>query len=149
MLFYVLPFSICVFRTHLVLPRVQIHDQILRLRILIAHFAFITVLVCCHFFRIKCQIRWFMTSLRGDSDLYIFCGGAFASKKQKKRLRDFVKALLAKSKMFSKRRLFGALTTFPKRVLAKTRQSLRSKGTLIRNFHCWRLIRLVSFPHKY
>lgn len=40
--------------THLVLPSVQIHHQVLRFWVLVTHFAFITMLVGRHFIHVKC-----------------------------------------------------------------------------------------------
>lgn len=56
---------------YLILPCVQIHDQILWFWISIANFAFVTMLINCHFIWIECEIGVFMTGLCRHSNLYL------------------------------------------------------------------------------
>lgn len=56
---------------YLILPCVQIHDQILWFWISITNLAFVTMLINCHFIWIECEIWVFMTGLCRHSNLYL------------------------------------------------------------------------------
>lgn len=57
------------YNSYRVFPGVQIHNQVLGLRVAIPHFAFVAVLVVGHFVQVVQQVGRFMASLGGNGYL--------------------------------------------------------------------------------